>query len=683
MDASVRKVMGLISEMNVRYEVPVYQRPYLWGEDQCVQLWDDVLSTGRRADDSTHFTGSIVTMQDGSLSPEGVAPLLLIDGQQRITTIALLLVALARFAAANPRRRLAFSFDEILMSGYLTNEFRTGADHYKLTLSKGDRKTFASLIDNLEDPTVPVVSGPSRLVENLAFFERRIAALDDVDSVWTGLRRLEVVSIALAQGKDDPQLIFESMNSTGKDLDLADLVRNFVLMGYPMRRQAQVYETYWRTLEEVLGSMGLGSFEDEFEGFVRCFFSMEYAPQSLGDADVYQAFKRYVQYRGYDRNDRMKFLCLRLKTFAEYYAAIRTGRGVSEGVARALARVTRLSVPAVEPLLLVLLDAVAERQISEAGLVGMLGMLEGYLVRRAVCDRGESSYERFFSSLTARIDATRHVGADCAEALSAMLLAEEDPARALPGDAEFAHALRTRDFYDFGGAGLVLARLEDALRPADADVDATRFVVERVMPLGADEMPDWIGVLGAAPGQAYLAGLNDLGNLTLTPYDYDLQRASFAEKRARIASGDPVLGLSADVVAADAWDPERIADRAEKFVSLALDVWPLPTASPEALRTYRPSARAAKVSTVSFADLFAAGRVQMDDHLVSSHPLYPGRATVTSGGGIMLANGETFDDPDAAYQRFLGTVGASDTNLSGWMYWRLGEGGPLLDSLRA
>ena len=74
MDASVRKVMGLISEMNVRYEVPVYQRPYLWGEDQCVQLWDDVLSTGRRADDSTHFTGSIVTMQDGSLSPEGVAP---------------------------------------------------------------------------------------------------------------------------------------------------------------------------------------------------------------------------------------------------------------------------------------------------------------------------------------------------------------------------------------------------------------------------------------------------------------------------------------------------------------------------------------------------------------------------------------------------------------------------------
>ena len=86
---------------------------------------------------------------------------------------------------------------------------------------------------------------------------------------------------------------------------------------------------------------------------------------------------------------------------------------------------------------------------------------------------------------------------------------------------------------------------------------------------------------------------------------------------------------------------------------------------------------------MSFADLFAAGRVQMDDHLVSSHPLYPGRATVTSGGGIMLANGETFDDPDAAYQRFLGTVGASDTNLSGWMYWRLGEGGPLLDSLRA
>lgn len=322
MDANSRSILGLIAEMNTRFVVPVYQRPYSWGEQQCLQLWDDILACGRQRA-SFHFTGSIVTIQDGTMSEQGVTPLLLIDGQQRITTITLLLVALARLAGEGGHAELPFTREEIVDSGYLTNHFRTGEDHYKLTLSKGDRATCQSLIDNLEDPSVPIDATSERLLENLAFFEHRVGALDDVSSVWAGLQRLEVVSIALSQGQDNPQAIFESMNSTGKDLSAADLIRNFVLMAYPVAEQYDMYQTYWRPIEEILGA---GAYGSTFDDFIRSYFTVAYAPESMAKADVYQTFKRYVLFNGYHRNDRMKNLSLKVKRFASYYARRRPRR---------------------------------------------------------------------------------------------------------------------------------------------------------------------------------------------------------------------------------------------------------------------------------------------------------------------------------------------------------------------
>ena len=195
MDATPRKMISLISDAYTRFVVPVYQRPYSWDIKQCVQLWDDIVSCGRNKT-RAHFTGSIVSIQDGSVSSQGVATLLLIDGQQRTATMTLLLIALARYAATHPQERLEFSREEILASGYLTNQFRTGNDHYKLTLSKGDDPTLRSLINNLEDPSAPIVDDSPRLLENLDFFQNRINAIADVNVVWEGVRRIEVVSIA-------------------------------------------------------------------------------------------------------------------------------------------------------------------------------------------------------------------------------------------------------------------------------------------------------------------------------------------------------------------------------------------------------------------------------------------------------------------------------------------------------
>ncbi len=210
--------------------------------------------------------------------------------------------------------------------------------------------------------------------------------------------------------------------------------------------------------------------------------------------------------------------------------------------------------------------------------------------------------------------------------------------------------------------------------------------VEHVMPVGALSDPAWTQVLGPDARLAFEHGVNALGNLAPSGYPYDLQDGTLAQKQGRLArdgEGRAVdVPLCRDVLAAQAWGPAQIEARGHALADVALGAWPLPHMDAAVLEAFRPSRRAAQVKTVTWQDLVDAGIVQMDDVLVSASPMYPGRATVTSTGRIMLATGETFDEPTAAYERFLGSVGAHETGLNGWTHWRLGEGGPLLDQLR-
>ena len=677
MDANSRKICGLISEMNTRFVVPVYQRPYSWGEEQCAQLWDDILSTGRGRS-TVHFTGSIVTIQDGSLSAQGVAPLLLIDGQQRITTISLLLVALARFAAHHPNRKLPFTAKEILVSGYLTNRFRTGEDYYKLTLSKTDRVAYRAVVDALGTNEEPELDPSTRLAQNLAYFERRVEALDDVEAVWAGLHRLEVVAIALSQGQDDPQLIFESMNATGKDLSNADLVRNFVLMSYTLDEQPALYHTYWQPIERILGT---SHFDASFDDFLRSYLTIMHAPTSMAKVDVYQAFKRYVLFNSYHKNDRMKNLSLKIKRFARYYAAVVYGDVEDAELAQAFTRIDQLGEPSVRPLLVALYDGFEHQEFSRAQFLDLVTTLESYLFRRAVCDCAGSALAPFFSSLIARIDAVRAEEGDVVEALHAMLLNEAGTARRFPTNAEFQHALTRRDIANFADARYLLVRLEQGLGNDAVDPNPRAWTIEHVMPMGALDDAAWLPMLGERPERAFEDAINSLGNLTLTSAGFDLQEGSLEQKQARVSADD--LMIARDVLAAASWTPELIEARAAKLAALALELWPIPELPEGVGKAYRLSQRAAATKDVSFQDLFDAGLVEMDDALVSVSPMHPGKATVTSTGKIMLANGEMFEDPTAAYERFLTSLGASPAGQSGWMYWRRGEGGPLLDDLRA
>lgn len=261
MDAGKKILLDLLTG-SLRFVVPVYQRRYSWGEAQCRQLWADIIAAGRRPD-RTHFTGSVVWMQEGGISPDGVSRCLLIDGQQRLTSVTLLLIALAEYAHEHPEN-LRFSTDMIIDRGYLVDKYATGEGRCKLTLSGDDRDVLRGMCDHvlaLDRPNHGNQAGTtSRLEANLDLFRSLVAAIDDVNTVWNGLQRLEVVSVTLDQGRDEPQLVFESMNSTGLDLETSDLVRNYMLMGCPMTEQNTLYVDYWLPMERVLGNLSFDAF---------------------------------------------------------------------------------------------------------------------------------------------------------------------------------------------------------------------------------------------------------------------------------------------------------------------------------------------------------------------------------------------------------------------------------------
>ncbi len=235
MDAGKKILLDLLTG-SLRFVVPVYQRRYSWGEAQCRQLWSDIVTAGRHPE-RTHFTGSVVWMQEGGIGPDGVSRCQLIDGQQRLTSVTLLLIALAEYVRERPEN-LRFSADMLIDRGYIVDKYATGEGHYKLTLSGDDREVLHSMCDHVVAPDRPNHANTgSRLETNLDLFRSLVAAIDDANVVWNGLQRLEVVSVTLDQDRDEPQLVFESMNSTGLDLETSDLVRNYMLMGRPMAEQ--------------------------------------------------------------------------------------------------------------------------------------------------------------------------------------------------------------------------------------------------------------------------------------------------------------------------------------------------------------------------------------------------------------------------------------------------------------
>ena len=239
---------------STQFVIPVYQRTYSWTEKDCRQLWDDILRAGTNESITIHFIGSIVYIEDGLSQVSHQATLLVIDGQQRLTTVSLLLAALSEALGENEPID-GFSVRKI-RNYYLVNPEEDGERHYKLLLSQTDKESLMLIVGNAAEPSEPSM----RIMENFENFKKWIADVDgDLVEVCNGIAKLAVVDIALNRCQDNPQLIFESMNSTGRELSQADLIRNLVLMGLKPKFQKRLYRQYWHpAVQTILASHGEG-----------------------------------------------------------------------------------------------------------------------------------------------------------------------------------------------------------------------------------------------------------------------------------------------------------------------------------------------------------------------------------------------------------------------------------------
>ena len=247
MKASETKLLDFLKK-SPQFVIPIYQRTYSWTEKECRQLWDDILRTGTDDAISVHFVGSIVYIDKADANLTTWEPLLVIDGQQRLTTVSLLLAALAR-AVEEKEPFDGFSKRKI-ENYYLLNPEESGERNFKLLLSQTDRASLTAIMGKQEQPSEQSL----RITQNFGLFEELIAGRsDDLVAVCKGLNKLLMVDIKLKRGEDNPQLIFESMNSLGKELSQADLIRNFILMGLEHELQTKLYEQFWRPMEVDFG----------------------------------------------------------------------------------------------------------------------------------------------------------------------------------------------------------------------------------------------------------------------------------------------------------------------------------------------------------------------------------------------------------------------------------------------
>lgn len=567
-----------------QFIVPIFQRDYSWGTKHCQQLWSDVVRVGRDAQAKGHFLGSVVYIaaEDNSAA---ITRWLVIDGQQRLTTLTLLLVALRDHLALLENASEDLPSIDAIDDYYLRNRHAKSDRRTKLMLRRADHEQLQALIDDKE-----ANGGSPRVIKNYRFFRDQLANVDPL-AVYAGLKKLVIVDVSLTRGQDDPQMIFESLNSTGLDLSQSDLIRNFVLMRLDDEFQTTLYEEHWRPMETSFGTR----FATEFDKFVRDYLALKLRPSKQFRADqIYQQFRGYFLGPG-GGSDAMSVLA-EMHRYAGYYARFSLGQEDRPQLTEPVNRL-RMLVEVAAPLMMELYECHhTVGSLSTLELREAVELLESYVFRRAVCDMQTRNLYQIFATLAYRVQ-------QAAPLRSLKVALYRAPAqRRFPNDHEFRDALEARDIYAMRSKHYLLERLENDSKER---IDATAFSVEHVMPQNAELNPSWRVMLGPQWKDVHATWLHRLGNLTLTGYNSEYQDRPFEDKKS-IKGGfnDSPLRLNRFVREQAQWTAAEMEARGRKLANQALAVWPaLKAVDMAAVREAELAERRAAAAQYKIADL--------------------------------------------------------------------------------
>ncbi len=537
--------------------IPIYQRLYSWEKEQCKQLWDDIIKIGGNDKMDGHFIGSILYVLDRITHSDNV--LLIIDGQQRLTTITLLLTALRDHLIDEVKRKE-------IEDHYLINSDKDGDKKFRLILSESDKDTLLYLIDkDRRKPSEP----SSKIMENFKLFEEWVSNTNKLETIFKGLEKLTIVWIALKKEKDDPQLIFESMNSKGMELAQTDLIRNYIVMETEIEKQEGFYNQYWRAMEEEFKQN-----KKWFDRFVRHYLTIK-TREIPNINKVYVALKDYRQKEGIGIEDLLKDL----QKYCGYFCQIVFKKEADKDLNKALGFLVDLERDVIYPLLLELYSDYSDGVLSKADFIPIIALIESYICRRAVCGLGTNSLNKVFPFVTKKINKVQYL-----ESIKAYFGYLTEKQR-FPNNDEFKKLFITIDFYSFKKKKYFFERLENFDRKER--VYTHEYTTEHIMPQKLTE--EWERDLGENFQEIHDKYLHTIGNLTLTGYNSDYSNKSFQEKQG-MEKGfkDSPLRLNQGLRDLKSFGEEEIKKRANDLADLALKIWTYPKLDAETLEKYKP-----------------------------------------------------------------------------------------------
>lgn len=550
-----------------QFIVPIFQRNYSWQKSQYEQLWFDILRASKFKEKQNHFIGSIVYIDMGT--PAGrPQQLLLIDGQQRLTTISILLCAIKDYVQKFNLETKLINLAKI-KNQFLYNSDEIDEDRYKLLLNVQDKETYIKLIDN----TIFTVNKPAtNIIKCYEFFYERIEDFikqyGQIDEIYAGIFKLSLVSISLDKDSDNPQMIFESMNSTGKDLSQTDLLRNYLLMDLTPEKQTRLYKTYWKPMEELFGEDIYKNDVNKFDYFIRDFLTLKSDTGHICKINnVYENFKRY-----YLDNNCEKFAVLKdLFTYAKYYACIDLLQENDDELKLYWQEFKKLDSHVVYPFLLKLYDDYSRQILIKEDFKKILQVVISYLWRRAICEIPTNSLSKTFATLYQAVDKDDYVNS----IIKAFVF--KSSYKRFPSDYEVREKLQTKDIYHFRLRKYLLEALENYYHKEPIDLNTANYTIEHIMPQNIEHNLSWQQMLGEDWQEVHSLYLHTLGNLTITGYNAEMSNKSFGEKvNGESGFKHSHLKLNESIAQCDVWNKKSIQRRTNILTDIILKIWKYP-----------------------------------------------------------------------------------------------------------